>query len=78
MKGNFRISPLKLRVLNLNKKKKLTLGRFTSSFKTLFNSYFKHKTNKLYINIYNLEITPKLLHKKLYFRLKNAYNKSIN
>ena len=78
MKGNFRISPLKLRVLNLNKKKKLTLGRFTSSFKTLFNPYVKHKTNKLYINIYNLEITPELLNKKLYFRLKNAYAKSIN
>ena len=78
MKGNFRTSPLKIRELNLNKKNKLTLGRFKSSFKTLNNRTFKHFPKKLYINIYNLEITPELLNKKLYFRLKNAYNKSIN
>ena len=78
MKGNFRTSPLKIRVLNLNKKNKLTLGRFRSSFKTLSSPSFKHFPNKLYINIYNLEITPELLNKKLHFRLKNAYNKSIN
>jgi len=78
MKGNFRTIPLKIRILNLNKKKNLTVGRFTSSFKNLFKPSFKRNTNKFYINIYNLEITPELLNKKLYFQLKNAYNKSIN
>ena len=78
MKGNFRTIPLKLRVLKLKSPHTLTLGRFTSSFKTLFKPSFKRNTNKLYINRYKLEITPELLNKKLYFKLKYAYNKSIN
>lgn len=68
MKGNFRISPIKIRVVFLTKKHKLTLGRFRSSFKLLFKSSFKQSTKKLYIN--NLELTTKILN--------NAYNKSIN
>lgn len=79
---NFRIYPnIKKINLILKKKEKLTLGRFFISFKKYLNEKkYINKYNKpnLIIKFNKLEITPKLMKKNFYTKVKNAYKKSIN